>query len=292
MDEKDWTCLATIFEEKNLTRSAEKLYISQPALTYRIRELEKELGVKIFVKAKGSVKFTKEGNRIAQYAKKMQFELNRLKADLQEMNQVAHGTLEISAGEIFSHTELPTILSKFHQLYPNIKFNISSLNPNNILDKLTNVESHITIIRSELEWSGPKLILRKDPVCIISKNPVSLHALPKMTRINMLLTNSSKKAIDDWWNKFFAAPPSLSMNVTKPEACIEMVKQDFGYAIFPLSVVQKQHLQNDLHVTSLHYKDGTPFELNLYAYYREETTDIKMVETFIKFLKEYFHQNS
>jgi len=288
VDEKDWACLATIFNEKNLTRAAEKLYISQPALTYRVRELEKTLGIKIFVKGKGAVKFTREGNLVAQYAKKMQLELNKLKEEIYEINQLKTGTLEISSGEILSHTELPDILSQFHQLHPNVKFNISSVNPSNILDRLSNAESHITIIRSELEWNGPKILLRKDPICVISKMAIAISDLPSIPRISMILTASSQKAIDKWWQNFFVTPPQIGMNVSKSETCIEMVKQGFGYAIYPLSSIQMRQLKDDLHVTVLRQKDGTPHELNLYAYYREESAEIKIVKRFITFLEQYF----
>lgn len=288
MDEKDWTCLATIFDENNLTRAAEKLYISQPALTYRIRELEKELDVKIFAKGKGNIKFTNEGMLLVQYARKMLIRLSKLKNELYQMNQPGGGILKISSGEYFAHTDLPDILSSFCQLHSNIKFSISSVNPNNILDKLISAESHITIIRSELDWNGPKLLLRKDPICVISKKPVCLTDLPKLPRVNFTLTVSSKKAVDEWWQESFSVPPFIGMSVNKSETCIEMVRQNFGYAINPLSANQIEQLQHDLYVMPLYRKDGTPYDLNLLAYYREDVAEIKIVKAFIKFLKQYF----
>ena len=46
MDEKDWNAIRVLYEEKNISRAAERLYISQPALTYRLKNLEKEFGTK------------------------------------------------------------------------------------------------------------------------------------------------------------------------------------------------------------------------------------------------------
>lgn len=289
MDEKDWTCLATIFDEKNLTHAAEKLFISQPALTYRIRELEKELHIKIFVKGKGTVKFTTEGRLLAEYAKKMLVSFNNLKVELQEMNQLENCVLKIAAGEIFSHTELPNILTAFHQLHPTIKYNILSINPSNILENLINAECHMTIIRSKLDWGGPKLILRKDPVCVISKKPIALTDLPNLPRTDIALTSSTKKTIDEWWQEYFSVPPLIGMTVLRSETCLEMLKQDFGYAIYPLAPALIKLLQDDLCITPLQHKDGSPHELELFAYYREETAEIKIVKHFIKFLKHYFH---
>lgn len=289
MDEKDWACIATIFDEKNLTHAAEKLFISQPALTYRIRELEKELHIKIFVKGKGMLKFTTEGCLLAEYAQKMLGSLNNLKVELQKISEPENCVLNIAAGEIFSHMELPNILAAFHQLQPTVKYNILSINPGNILESLINAECHMTIIRSKLDWGGPKLVLRKDPVCVISKRPIAIKDLPHLPRINVVLTASSKRAIDEWWQEYFSVPPQIEMTVPRTETCLEMLKQDFGYAIYPLGPTLLNLLQNDLCITPLQHKDGSPHELELFAYYREDTAQIKIVKHFIKFLKHHFH---
>ena len=53
MDTKDWIVLKTISDERSLTKAAERLYLSQPALTYRLRNLEKEFGVTILTRGPG-----------------------------------------------------------------------------------------------------------------------------------------------------------------------------------------------------------------------------------------------
>lgn len=52
MDEKDWIVLITLFEEKNMTKAAERLYMTQPALSYRLKNLEAQFGVRLFYKRK------------------------------------------------------------------------------------------------------------------------------------------------------------------------------------------------------------------------------------------------
>ena len=52
MDEKDWKMLVTIYEERNITKAARKLFISQPALTYRIKQLETEFKTNLIARGK------------------------------------------------------------------------------------------------------------------------------------------------------------------------------------------------------------------------------------------------
>jgi len=287
VDERDWICLSTIFDEENMTRASKTLYISQPVLTYHIRELEKELGIKIFVKGKGSIKFTKEGRFLVHYAKNMLAELKNLKSGLHNMKQPENEIVPLAVGETFSHVELPDILTKFHQSHPNIRFNVTPINPDSILDSLSNADSYITIIRSELPWNGPRLLLRKDPVCIVSKNPVTLNELPKHPRITFFLTKSTKKIIDNWWQEQFSVAPMVGMNVSKSDTCLEMVKRDLGYAIGPLYTSQFVALQQEMHVKPLFHK-GDPLELNLFAYYNKDVENIKCVKIFMDFLKDYY----
>lgn len=288
MNEKDWTFLTTIYNEANLTHAAEKLYISQPALTYRIRELEKELNIKIFIKGKGSVKFTKEGVLLVEYAKSMLIELSKLKDQLYEMTQPGTGLLKISAGENFARTELPEILSKFHQLHPNIQFSISSINLNHILDSLVHAESHLAIIGSDMDWNDSKLLLKTYPIYLAAKEAIAFTDLPKLPRIIFNTSASTKKLNDDLWQEYFSVPPTISMKVNKLETCAEMIKQGFGYAFIPINATLMKDLQQDLYMTPLYHKDGTPHQINCFAYYRKEVMNITAVKTFINFLKQYF----
>lgn len=49
MDEKDWLILDVLGTERNITKTAERSYLSQPSLTHRLQQLEKELGIGLFV---------------------------------------------------------------------------------------------------------------------------------------------------------------------------------------------------------------------------------------------------
>lgn len=52
MIERDFELLKILHEEQNITKAAERLHISQPALTYRIKQIEKEFGTKIILRGK------------------------------------------------------------------------------------------------------------------------------------------------------------------------------------------------------------------------------------------------
>lgn len=62
MEYRDWHILQTLFREQNITKTAEALYISQPALTKRLRQIEKDFGVQIVQRGSRGVQFTPKAN--------------------------------------------------------------------------------------------------------------------------------------------------------------------------------------------------------------------------------------
>ena len=65
MDTKDWQALKVLRETGNITKASELLFISQPALSKRIRNLEEEFGVKLLLRSARGVEFTSEGEHVA-----------------------------------------------------------------------------------------------------------------------------------------------------------------------------------------------------------------------------------
>ncbi|WP_309224997.1 LysR family transcriptional regulator [Paenibacillus sp. JMULE4] len=79
MDEKDFLLLKTLYTEKNISRTAEILYISQPAITYRIQNLEKYFNTPIISRGKKGVEFTAEGECLVKLADQILYEIRKKK---------------------------------------------------------------------------------------------------------------------------------------------------------------------------------------------------------------------
>ena len=104
MEDKDWFIIKTLYEEKNITKAAERLFITQPALTYRLQVIEQELGAKIVNRGKKGIEFTKEGEYVFRYAEKMIYEFQKLKETLQNMDNKIQGTFRLAVTASFATT--------------------------------------------------------------------------------------------------------------------------------------------------------------------------------------------
>lgn len=112
-------------QELNMTRAAQKLLVSQPALSRQIADLEDELGVKLFNCQPRHLTLTPAGQYLYEQAKEILTLASKTKSNLQS-SAVISGDLTIAAGESFAMQRLMNIVSNIIRDYPTVKIHILS----------------------------------------------------------------------------------------------------------------------------------------------------------------------
>lgn len=245
MDEKDWYVLQYLHKEQNLTRAAEQLYMTQPALTYRLQQLEKRFNVPLFVKTGKGIRFTPEGERLVQYAKNMIAELQKTTDIIVNMRNEVQGNLRIGASIYYGQYELPQKLQVFLDKYPKVDIHVSTGFSSEVIESLLQDEIDVGIVRGDYEWFDQKHVLSEESICLVSKQEIDLQELPNLPRINYrppkLATRSGShssaswsESINKWWYERYSQPPLITMQVDSFETCKEMVKHGLGYTIISI----------------------------------------------------------
>lgn len=119
-------------ERLSFTRAAEELFISQPAVTKHINELERQLGVPLFVRRSNSVFLTSEGEVLLGYARRILALYSDLNDALSDDHADAVGTLHVGASTTIAQYLLPAVLSHFKQRYPQIDVTLTDGNTRQI----------------------------------------------------------------------------------------------------------------------------------------------------------------
>ncbi|WP_101845173.1 LysR family transcriptional regulator [Halobacillus sp. Marseille-P3879] len=281
MDQKDWQILNAIAEEKSLTKAAEKLFITQPALSYRLKQLEESFQTKLFFRTKKGIEFTSEGEFLVDYAKDRIEEYLTLKDEIFNMGNEVRGTLRIGVSSNFAQYKLPALLKKFSTSYPNIQFKVQTGWSTEIMNLLNQSQIHLGILRGDYDWEGEKSLLTKEQLYIISKNKISLAELPQFPFIYYKTDNSLKRLINRWWNDHFSQSPLTAMEVDRQETSKEMVKNDLGFSVVPEICLTPS---DDLYTEGLTYKNGEPVLRDTWLMYRTDFIQLNIVKAFIDFL--------
>ena len=285
MDNKDWLMLRTIFEEKNVTKAAERLYISQPALSYRLKNLEKEFGAKIVLRNTTGVVFTHQGEYLLNYALKMLTQLTSAKEHIQNMENKIQGTLRIGTSAIFAHYELPEILKGFLESYPDVDISLKTGLSSQINKMLQKDEFAVAILRGDPFWPEEKHMLQEEHICLTSRNVIKFHDLPRLPRINYGTDSSLREMLENWWLEIFPCPPNITMEVDSMDTCRQMVLHGLGWAILPF-IGLKEH--DSLYTQELQWRDGTPVLRRTWMLYRNSSLELSAVHAFVNYIKTYY----
>ncbi|WP_170006086.1 LysR family transcriptional regulator [Bacillus fonticola] len=285
MNEKDWNLLLNLHEEGTITKTAQKLYISQPALTYRIKQIEKEFDCQIIFRGSKGVVFTKEGEFLVKHSQKMIRELSNTKDTLRNMKSEVQGSLRLGVSSNFALYQLPLLLEGFLTKYPKVDISLTTGWSSEVIKLIQSEEVHVAILRGEQNWSGEQLVLNEETLCIASKNKIDLQSLPNLKLIRYRTDFGLKNTFDQWWHSIFDVPPNISMEVDRIETCKELVKKGLGYAIFP-SISLKE--EDNLHTIDL-VQGNERILRKTQLLYRTELLDLTVVDAFVGFIKDFYH---
>lgn len=282
MEDRDWRILQVLYEQKNITKTAQSLFVSQPALTARLRQLEQEFKTKIVYRTSKGVHFTPQGEYLAKVSSEMLLKLRSISEHVANMGGTVAGTLRIGASNYFTMYMLPQLLKLFKKQYPNVEFNVVTTWSKDVFNLVHNQELHVGFVSSDYGWQSSKQLLFEEPICIASKEEINLSKLPSLPRIDYHSDALIKAAIEKWWRENFSEPPTISMQVDKLATCKEMVANGLGYAIMPSLIVNKE---KDFHKLILTDKEGQPLLRRALMLYHSELTEINIVNAFVKFVE-------
>ncbi|TVY07103.1 LysR family transcriptional regulator [Paenibacillus cremeus] len=294
MDVKDCEVLLIIYEEQNLSKAAERLYITQPALTYRIRQLEKQFQLQIVQKEGKNIKFTSEGEHLVEYAKKTLQEEHRFKEFIANLKSEIQGTLRLGVSSHFTQYRLAPILHHFLQQYPKIQVFLNTSPNQEIFQSLQNGTFHVGIVRGTFNWVDQKYLINEEPFYLISNDEIHLEKLPELPRINYRSDTPPMnkfgykpdtllmEAIDGWWKDHFEVPPLITMNVNNYETCKQLVQHGLGYSIVPEICLKPQ---DRFFKYQMLFKNGQPLVRKTWLIYKESALELNLVKEFVQYIK-------
>ena len=284
MDYRDWFFLKILFETKNISKAAQCLYITQPALTNRLQQMEKEFGVEIVKRGRRGILFTPEGEYLAKCADEMLLKLEEIKENVLNMSTGVAGTLKLGVSKSMMKYKLPTLLRLFQEKYPDVKFNIITDWSSDVFNLVYNRSVHISFVRGDYSWPDKKHLLLEENICVVSRTEIDIKDLPSLPRIDYKTDRLLKDIIDNWWAENYSKPPSISVEVDQVDTCKEMIINNFGYAIMTNTFLKGLE---DLYTINLADNNGLPLLRRTWMFYHEESLEINVVKAFVEFIKDF-----
>lgn len=116
----------------SFTKASQELFVSQPAVTRHIRELETLYQVRLFDRRGNSIALTEAGRVMMEHCERILAEYRKLEYDMHRLNDEYAGELRLGASTTISRYVLPPVLAKFTERYPRIRVSLIDMNSRHI----------------------------------------------------------------------------------------------------------------------------------------------------------------
>lgn len=282
MEDWDWRILQVLYEQKNITKTAQVLFMSQPALTARLQHIEKDFGVKIVLRTSKGVQFTPQGDYLARSAVDVLQKIRGIREQVANLGQDVAGTLRLGASGYFTMYTLPALLRSFNRKYPAVEFKVTTAWSKDIFQQVQTRQIHLGFISSDYGWDDRKHLLMEESIYVASAEPLELEKLPFLPRIDYQSDSLIKAMIDRWWRDNFLQPPQISMEVDRLATCKEMVRHGLGYAIMPGRIINET---DNLYKIMLCDRDGKPLVRKSWMIYYADSLEMNLVKAFVEFVE-------
>lgn len=208
MTHKELLYVKTIAEEKNISKAAKKLYISQPSLSQAIQRIEESLGTVLFKRTNTGLILTFAGEKYYQLATKILKMYNDFKIEVSDINDMRTGQINIGITTHLSVYVLPLVLHKFKKICPFIDVYVLEKN---------STELEKSILSGEIDFA-----IMHEPK---TKKNTSINYEP-LVEDPFLLTMSPDNPLSKYGIK---SPndlyPSIDLNLFKDEPFILLNKE-------------------------------------------------------------------
>lgn len=136
----------TVARKGSFTKAAQELFISQPAVSRHIQELESQYGCTLFEREGNQIRLTRAGQLLVDHAEKIFAQYRQAAFELNALVQRKTGQLKLGASTTISQYALPPVLAGFHKTFPAIRCSLTTANTEQIEAALLTKEIHLGLI--------------------------------------------------------------------------------------------------------------------------------------------------
>lgn len=149
MEVKYLRLVKTIAEEGNIANSSEKLFLTQSALSHQLRELEEQLGFKVFLRKRGKWILTEEGKELHELANQVLTSIEVGFRKIKNLRENSAGTIRMSMECYSFYQGISTFLQRMWMLYPDIQIDLILEGTHHPIAKLMSDEIDVAVVTSK-----------------------------------------------------------------------------------------------------------------------------------------------
>lgn len=288
----------TVARLLSFTKAAESLHMTQPAVTFQVRQLEEYFDTRLFDRTHNRISLTDAGNLVYRYADRI-FELyNEMEHAVQDMTGGVGGSLTIGASTTIADYMLPSLLGDFKEKYPDVNINLKVSNTEGIVSMVENNAIDLGIVEAPVGNKNLVVeVCRPDQLVAIvppghpeaEKESLSYSELVKYPFIFREEGSGTREVIEEYLKKISNGNEvlNISMELGSPEAVKGAVEAGMGISIVSRATIQKEIKLGTLVAINLDPMLERPFSF----VHQKQKFRVRVMEELLDFARGYIKEH-
>ena len=238
---RDIRAFVTVAHAGNFTRAAERLHLSQPALTVQIRRLEEIVGARLFDRNSRSVALTQTGRELLPLLQRSLDDMERVLRDARALGEGSSGTVRLACLPTFAASALPDLIQAFRKRVPQAQFQIRDVVASTVNALVRNEEADIGLTGGDTFDAALEVLVEgADRLVVVCPKD---HALARKRRVSvsdvaaspLVLTaqGTSVRSVVDAALEQAGCAPEIACEPTYMMTAVAMVRGGLGVTILP-----------------------------------------------------------
>lgn len=247
MDISVFKTFLLVAKTKSVSKTGEKVYLTQPAVSKQIKTLEDLYGVKLFERNRKEMILTEAGKQFLNYARKILSLYDELTRSFNERDGKVTGILKMGVNLTLGIYILPKLIRAYSKAYPDLKIDMILDNTDNVIQAVKRHDVNFGFIGIDLDDALiTQHLLYQDPIIVvvgpdlpIKKRTVSWKELESLPFIGRERGSDIRETIEPWLKaRNIELKSKIELNNT--EAIKQCIQLGMGFSLLPLCTVEQE----------------------------------------------------
>lgn len=278
---------------KNISKAAEKLFITQPAVSKQLQLLEKDFGSELFKKNGREIIPTEEGYILYNYAKNVLDEENKIYALLRRDDDKLFGNLTVYTSSMPADYYIHDLIVEFSNLYPDVTYTIKKIDSDmvfkNIEEGFTSFGFTGTVSKNKkiknicIAEDEVVIVASADKIKEINSNKINLDNIYDQKFILREKGSATLQIFENYLNKKHISISDLNIIIQAEDNEIikKFIANNVGIAVLPKKAVENELKEGKMFILDL---DSMGLKRKLYYVYQQDRYFSKIEEKFKEFM--------
>jgi len=236
-----------VAEQRNYTQAAKSLFLTQPAVSMQIKQLETEAGMPLFERSGKQVQLTEAGVELLHHARLIHQQLEEAQQVMEEMRGLKRGSLHLTMASTANYFA-PRLLAAFCNRYPEIQVSLQVANRDGLLQALEDNTTDIVImgkppqrmaVASEMFMENPLVVIAPPEHTLAGQKKIPLSALAEHPFIVRERGSGTRAAVERFLAKHNIERPG-GMEMNSSEAIKQAVRAGLGLGVISMHTLEME----------------------------------------------------